>query len=125
LTVLTGFFDASMHVELHRLPELFCGFPRSLSTEGPIRYPTACAPQAWASATPFSLLAACLGVTFDASNGCIHFRRPVLPPFPQDVQIRNLTLGNASVDIVCRRHPHNVSVNIMDRRGDIDVLVTK
>ena len=34
-----------------RLPELFCGFGRE-EFERPVPYPTACAPQAWAAATP-------------------------------------------------------------------------
>jgi len=38
-----------------RLPELFCGFDRD-QFPAPIPYPASCAPQAWASASPFSLL---------------------------------------------------------------------
>lgn len=38
-----------------RLPELFCGFDRA-KFPSPIPYPASCAPQAWASASPFSLL---------------------------------------------------------------------
>ncbi len=26
--VFTGLFDAAMYFDLHRVPELFCGFPR-------------------------------------------------------------------------------------------------
>ena len=28
LQLLTGLFDASLYVDLHRLPELFCGYVR-------------------------------------------------------------------------------------------------
>ncbi len=38
-----------------RLPELFCGFDRK-AFPVPVSYPASCAPQAWASATPFWLL---------------------------------------------------------------------
>jgi glycogen debranching enzyme len=38
-----------------RLPELFCGFDRTEYPE-PIPYPTACSPQAWASAAPIQLV---------------------------------------------------------------------
>ena len=55
--LLTGLFDASSFVDLGRLPELFCGFPRRPG-EGPTRYPVACAPQTWASASVFLLLQA-------------------------------------------------------------------
>src|SRR5690606_33671327 len=53
--VLTGLFDAAQAVDLYRLPELFCGFPRR-EGEGPTSYPVACIPQAWSSATVFALL---------------------------------------------------------------------
>ena len=45
-----------------RLPELFCGFPRSRFNR-PVPYPTACAPQAWASAAPLLLVRSFLGLT--------------------------------------------------------------
>jgi len=39
----------------HRLPEVFAGYPREV-TRFPAEYPTACSPQAWASATPLALV---------------------------------------------------------------------
>ena len=33
--VLTGLFDASLFLDLRRMPELFCGFPRRAADEGP------------------------------------------------------------------------------------------
>ncbi|MEU2491178.1 hypothetical protein [Streptomyces sp. NPDC007883] len=41
----------------HRLPEVVSGFPR-VPGEGPVPYPHACSPQAWAAATPLALLTA-------------------------------------------------------------------
>ena len=58
--VFEGLFDAATYMDLRRLPELFCGFQRGRG-RGPTLYPVACAPQAWASATPFPLMQACLG----------------------------------------------------------------
>ena len=52
-----GLFDAATYMDLRRLPELFCGFQRQRN-RGPTLYPVACSPQAWASATPFSLIEA-------------------------------------------------------------------
>ena len=45
----------------HRLPEVFAGYPRSL-TRFPVEYPTACSPQAWAAGTPLPLLRVLLGL---------------------------------------------------------------
>jgi len=52
--VATGLLEAAGHFG-YRLPELFCGFARSEFPE-PVPYPASCSPQAWAAATPFSLL---------------------------------------------------------------------
>ena len=42
----------------NRLPEAFGGYPRRI-TRYPVEYPTACSPQAWATATPLLLLRDC------------------------------------------------------------------
>ena len=52
--ITRGLFEAATYMDLRRLPELFCGFQRE-RRRGPTLYPVACAPQAWASATVFSL----------------------------------------------------------------------
>src|SRR6266581_1469544 len=75
-----GLFGAASYMDLRRLPELFCGFHRE-KRRGPTLYPVACSPQAWASATPFTLLEASLGLEFDAPAGEIRLRDPRLPAF--------------------------------------------
>ena len=62
--LLEGLTAAAGKLDLRRLPELFCGFPRR-GGQGPTAYPVACAPQAWAAAAPIGLLGACLGLSFD------------------------------------------------------------
>ena len=59
-----GLSTLATYMDHRRLPELFCGFQRQRG-HGPTLYPVACAPQAWASATPFTLLQASLGLEFD------------------------------------------------------------
>ena len=49
--VMKGLFDASLVLDFHRLPELFCGFVRRPG-QGLTRYPVACNPQAWAAGSP-------------------------------------------------------------------------
>ena len=65
LQVFSGMFDAAIHFDLHRLPELFCGFGRE-NGEGPVLYPVACAPQAWSAAAVFLILQAPLGLAIEA-----------------------------------------------------------
>jgi glycogen debranching enzyme len=120
--VFKGLFDAATYMELRRLPELFCGFQRQRG-RGPTLYPVACSPQAWASATPFTLLEASLGLEFDKRNNEIRLRNPTLPSFLDEVMLRNLQLGQSSVDLRFRRHKDGVSVDIPRRHGGIQVSV--
>jgi glycogen debranching enzyme len=120
--VFQGLFDAVAYMDLRRLPELFCGFQRGRG-RGPTLYPVACAPQAWASATPFSLIEAALGLEFDPSGREIRLRNPRLPKFLDKVVVRNLQLAEARVDLAVHRHDHEVSVELLRTSGKIQVSV--
>jgi len=120
--VFKGLFDAGSYMDLRRLPELFCGFQRQRG-RGPTLYPVACAPQAWASATPFTLLEASLGLEFDPQNNEIRLRNPRLPAFLEEVILRNLQLGKSDIDLRIRRRGSNVSVDVARRHGRVQVSV--
>jgi glycogen debranching enzyme len=120
--IFTALFDAAMYFDLHRIPELFCGFPRD-EGQGPILYPVACAPQAWSAASVFLMFQACLGLRINALESRISLVRPFLPPFLSRAKIMNLPVGDAGADLLVVRHGHAVTVNILRRTGDIDVVV--
>ena len=120
--LFNGLFDAATYMDLHRLPELFCGFQRARD-RGPTLYPVACSPQAWASATPFSLLQAALGLELDPAAKEVRLRSPRLPKFLDEVILRNLHVGDSSVDIAVRRHDENVSLSVLKTLGVIEVSV--
>lgn len=120
--VFKGLFDTATYMDLRRLPELFCGFQRE-KRRGPTLYPVACAPQAWASATPFTLLEAALGIEFDIARGEIRFRDPRLPSFLQHVTLRDVRLGESSVDLCLRKHNDDVSLEVLRSRGQIRVSI--
>src|SRR5262249_3974357 len=123
--VLAGLMDASIFFDLHRLPELFCGFPRRPG-EAPTLYPVACAPQAWASGAVFLLLEGCLGLSVVATERRVLFSKPFLPEFLPEVSIRDLKVGNASVDLLLTRHNEgDVGVNVLRRSGALEVVVLK
>jgi glycogen debranching enzyme len=124
LKVLTGLFDASLFVDLHRLPELFCGFHRRPG-EGPTLYPVACAPQAWSAASVFLLLQACLGLSVHAPQAQIHFDYPLLPPSLKEVHVRNLRVGEACVDLQLQRHGNDVGIHVPRREGPIEIVMVK
>jgi glycogen debranching enzyme len=117
-----GLFDAATYMDLRRLPELFCGFQRQRN-RGPTLYPVACSPQAWASATPFSLVEAALGLEFDPRQGEIRLRQPRLPAFLDEVTLHNLQLGRARADIRVRRHRSDVSLEILRAEGAVQVSI--
>jgi glycogen debranching enzyme len=62
----------------YRLPEVFAGYGRPQS-RFPIRYPTACSPQAWATGAPFLWLRLMLGI--EADDGKLTCR----PAVPKEV----------------------------------------
>jgi glycogen debranching enzyme len=117
-----GLFRAATYMDSRRLPELFCGFQRQRG-RGPTLYPVACSPQAWASATPFSLLEAALGLEFDPGKGEIRLHNPRLPSFLDEVTLRNLRLDRSSIDLRLRRHKEAVSLDILHTRGKIQVSI--
>jgi glycogen debranching enzyme len=120
--VMQGVFEAATYMDLRRLPELFCGFQRE-RRRGPTLYPVACAPQAWASATPFSLIDAALGLEFCPQTDEIHLRNPRLPPFLDWVILRNLQVGGSGIDLRVRRHADDVSLEVLQARGKIQASV--
>jgi glycogen debranching enzyme len=122
--VLAALLDASLFVELHRLPELFCGFRRRPG-EGPTLYPVACTPQGWAATSVFAMLQACLGLSIWAPGRQIRFSRALLPEFLQSVQVRNFRVGDAAVDLALQRAERDVATNVIRREGDVDVVVIK
>ncbi|QYY32283.1 MULTISPECIES: amylo-alpha-1,6-glucosidase [Cupriavidus] len=123
LRIFDGLFSASTHIDLRRLPELFCGFVRQ-GNRGPTLYPVACIPQAWAAAAPLSLLQSCLNLDFDVAARQVSFRYPALPSFMEDVALQGLTIADASVDLMLRRAGSSVVVNVVERRGDVLVTTT-
>ena len=122
--VFTGMFDAAAYQELRRLPELFCGFVRR-PRRGPTAYPVACAPQAWASAAPFALLSACLGLHLDHARNEIGFIDPILPYFLDGLVIRGLRLGNSAADVRLSRDGDDVTVSVLTRVGDARIVQVK
>jgi glycogen debranching enzyme len=124
LRVLTGLFDASVFFDMHRLPELFCGFARR-PDEKPTLYPVSCAPQSWASASVLLLLQACLGLEVRGVERKIVFAQPVLPEFLREVHIEGLRVGDATVDLYLVRHREGVGISVVRREGRVNVVTYK
>jgi glycogen debranching enzyme len=118
--ILAGLFEASLFLEMRRLPELFCGFSRR-EGEGPTLYPVACAPQAWAAASVFLLLQASLGLSTDATESEVYFTSPLLPGCVQEVHIKNLRVGSSILDLVLDSSFQGIGVE--RRAGDANIVI--
>ncbi len=123
IAIANALYEASLFMDLNRLPELFCGFSRRAPGEGPTLYPVACSPQAWASATPFYLLKACLGMSFRPQEPRLRFLHPMLPPFLDRLRLVDVHVGEALVDVLFERHDHQIGVKVIRKHGDLDVSV--
>ena len=121
--ILTAMLELSSAVDLHRLPELICGFRRR--GREPTLYPVACAPQAWAAGAVFMLLSAALGVHIDAPARRISFSRGQLPESIDWVRLSDLTVGDAQVDLQLERHPHDLGVTVIRREGHVEIVTVK
>lgn len=95
----SSYFDAA-------LPELMAGFDVSdeLGGGAPVRFPTACSPQAWAAASPLLLLRTLLGLEADIPEGWIRVN-PHLPEEWLPVTLHGLPLGGSRL-VVRVSHDH-------------------
>jgi glycogen debranching enzyme len=123
--IFTGLFEAARLMQYKRLPELFCGFPRDSGTDPPVRYPVACSPQAWSAAAVFSLIQTSLNLKPDLANNRLFITQPRLPSWINQLTFRRLRLGSKVLDIQFRRSADSVVVDVLNRKGHLDILVQK
>ncbi len=123
--IFTGLFEAARSLQYRRLPELFCGFRKEEGKDGdpPVRYAVSCIPQAWAAASMYSIIQSMLNIRPDAPRKMLSIRSPNLPPFMSYLQINNLRVGDAVVDLEFRRTAKSVTVDVRNRQGELDILV--
>jgi glycogen debranching enzyme len=115
-------FEMAVTVDDMRLPELFCGFTRR-SPNRPVAYPVACSPQAWAAGAPFLLLQAMLGISADAPANVVNVNKPQLPGWLNTVELHDLRVGRSTISIVFQRHGETTGFSLLDKHGDVRVLM--
>jgi glycogen debranching enzyme len=124
LRIMDAMFDASLYIELQRLPELYCGFDRK-SNEGPTAYPVACSPQAWSVAVLFMLIQSCLQIHIDALAKTIVFDKPELPEYLDRIHVENLMLGAYSITFDVYKHQYDVGFNVEQKPKEWEVIIKK
>jgi glycogen debranching enzyme len=93
--IVSGLFEAADRFG-GRLPELFCGFDRQRYPE-PVAYPASCSPQAWAAATPLSLLRTTLRFDPSLPTGEV-WVAPTSGEFGH-IHLRNVPLGDRRISM--------------------------
>jgi glycogen debranching enzyme len=104
-----------------RLPEAFGGYPREL-TKHPVRYPTACTPQAWSTGAPLLFLRTMLGLEPVGDNLLVD---PALPDLVGMIALLDIPgrwgrvdgFGRGRVDTSRRRAPGASAGGGPRRRG--------
>jgi len=122
LRILNAQFEAALHFDVMRMPELFCGFRRR-GREAPLQFPVASSPQACSAGATFLLLQSVLGIGIDALDRQIVLAHPVMPDDFAEISVKNLTVVDASVDFTVRRHAGSVSVSVERREGKVDLVI--
>jgi glycogen debranching enzyme len=122
--LFTAFCDAATLLPLHRLPELYCGF-RETSSLGPVPYPVACSPQAWAVGSVYMLLGALLGLDIDAKRRTLVFRSSQLPGEVEWLRIGNWRVGSGKCDLEFRRHGDDIALHVTEKPLGWTVMTMK
>jgi glycogen debranching enzyme len=124
MRLMQGLFDASLFIELQRLPELFCGFPFRRG-EAPTAYPVACSPQAWSVAAVFLLLQACLRITFDGHNKRLTLYKPKLPDYIKHIRISNLRFGDEHFELEMIKYEHDLGIHLIKKPVGWEIVAIK
>lgn len=96
MRILTGLIAATEDDPC--LPELFSGAARKHGKPKDL-YPSACSPQAWAAASLYAALAACLHLRFDRAAKTVDVSRVALPPEAGSIRIIKWPIGGKHIDI--------------------------
>ena len=120
--VFGGLLEAASRFADYRMPELFGG-QGATAGEGPVPYPVACRPQAWAAGSIPYLLTTGLGIRPAGLEGVLHLVRPSLPAWVGSVSLEGLRVAGASVDLRFERTADGVA--LVDSRvdGELELAV--
>ena len=124
LQIWTGLFEAGRYFDLHRMPELFCGFPkvpgRGLPcTRSPAPRRPGRPPRSSSSFRPAWVWRSTAPRRKSASPGRTCRRRWANCGFT------TWRWPGRRVDLLLVRHEQDVGVNVLRREGDVQILVVK
>ncbi|WP_339149753.1 MULTISPECIES: amylo-alpha-1,6-glucosidase [unclassified Sutcliffiella] len=118
--VIEGLIEAAAHFEYDRLPELFCGYDRSVGKA--VKYPVACSPQAWAAGTPLVMVQTILGLFPDALEEKIVLS-PVFPNGMDLLEVEKVKIGKGHLSVTAVRNSNgNVELTIKENTTGYEVV---
>ena len=120
--IFEALMRATSYLDQRRIPELYCGFRRRRG-RGPVLYPAACSPQAWAAAAPFSLIQSMLGLEFRPEHGELRLNNPIVPHMVGSITLRGVRLGTVSADFTVRPSRGGVALEVLRTEGDLRISV--
>jgi glycogen debranching enzyme len=94
----------------HRPPELFCGHGAS-EVSTPVVYPTACSPQAWASAAVVYLLQSVVGLDVDCLERRVRIAPLVMPGLTR-IDWTGVPAGRERIDVSVRVDAETASAEV-------------
>jgi glycogen debranching enzyme len=115
-------FEAAAVFEHYCLPEVFSGHRRSDEQPFPAVYPSSNSPQAWSVSAVFCMVQSMLGLYPYAPLNMLLID-PHLPEWLPEITVRDLRVGNASVDIrFYRSKKGRTKSRVLDVRGTLHVV---
>ncbi|MBH8571705.1 amylo-alpha-1,6-glucosidase [Nostocaceae cyanobacterium CENA369] len=117
--IAEGIFAAASYFQAGRMPELFAGIERQ-DNNFPVPYPDANIPQAWAAGSILLLMRTILGLEADAPQRHLKVQ-PSLPECLPDLELTNLSVGDATVALRFWREGKQTLWEITDKIGELQV----
>lgn len=116
--IIGALVDACRNFD-YRLPELFCGYPRE-EGKPPVIYHSTCSPQAWASGSIMLFIQTMLGLLPDAPNQILYVN-PTLPEWLKYVTVKNMKIGDETINLEFRRVNGSTTFDIIGKTGKVKV----
>ncbi|WP_409304234.1 glycogen debranching N-terminal domain-containing protein [Peribacillus sp. SCS-155] len=117
--VIDGLIEAAAYFEYDRLPELFCGYSKTLGKA--VKYPVACSPQAWAAGTPLVFIQTLLGLFPDSLEKQIVLS-PSLLDGMNELRVQNISIGDGVLSVSVSRKEGSLDVSILENTTGFEIV---
>jgi glycogen debranching enzyme len=120
-TIARAIFEASALFDYNRLPECLSGHPRDAEHPFPALYPKTNWPQAWSAASVFAIVQGMLGLYPFAPRNLLVLD-PHLPDWLPEIYVRNLHVGEATLNLRVYRQGKSTQFDILEKRGRLQIV---